>query len=98
MTHYCSYQILTPETHPQQRENCINSGRPCQSVSRRFFCGDSSQSPRLYALQHTKNSSKKLTGNLKFLTGVISGVVTPKDKTKSNPLANQKDRHVTKFI
>ena len=28
--------------------------------------------------------------------GVISGVVTPKDKTKSNPLDNQKVRLITK--
>ena len=30
-----------------------------------------------------------------LMTGVISGVVTPKDKAKSNPLANQKVRSIT---
>ena len=29
---------------------------------------------------------------------VISGVVTPKDKTKSNPLTNQKVRSITKSV
>ena len=33
-----------------------------------------------------------------LMTGVISGVVTPKDKTKSNPLANQKVRSITKSV
>ena len=33
-----------------------------------------------------------------LMTGVISGVVTPKDKTKSNPLANEKVRSITKSV
>ena len=33
-----------------------------------------------------------------LMTGVISGVVTPKDKTKSNTLANQKVRSITKSV
>ena len=33
-----------------------------------------------------------------LMTGVISGIVTPKDKTKSTPLANQKVRSVTKSV
>ena len=32
------------------------------------------------------------------MTGVISGVVTPKDKTKSNPLARQKVRTLSKSV
>ena len=34
----------------------------------------------------------KLDGQLMPMTGAISGVVTPKDKTKSNLLARQKVR------
>ena len=33
-----------------------------------------------------------------FMTRPISGVVRPKDKTKSNPLANQKVRFITKSV
>ena len=33
-----------------------------------------------------------------LMTDVISGVVTPKDKTKSNPLANQNVRSITKSV
>ena len=32
------------------------------------------------------------------MTGVISGVVTPKDKTKSNPLARLKVRIFSKSV
>ena len=32
------------------------------------------------------------------MTGVISGVVTPKEKTKSNPLARQKVRTLSKSV
>ena len=38
----------------------------------------------------SKQSFPTLPGQLMFMTGVISGVVTPKDKTKSNPLAREK--------
>ena len=30
------------------------------------------------------------------MTGIISGIVIPKDKTESNPYANQKVRSITK--
>ena len=33
-----------------------------------------------------------------LMTGVISGVITPKDKTKSNTLANQKVRSIAKSM
>ena len=33
-----------------------------------------------------------------LMTGVLSGVVTPKDKTKSNLLANLKVRCITKSV
>ena len=32
------------------------------------------------------------------MTGVISGVVTHKDKTKSNPLARLKVRNFSKYV
>ena len=32
------------------------------------------------------------------MTGVVSGVVTPKDKTKSNPLAREKVRILSKSV
>ena len=33
-----------------------------------------------------------------LMTGVISGVVTPKDKARSNTLANEKVRSITKSV
>ena len=33
-----------------------------------------------------------------LMTGVISGVVTPKDKAKLNTLANEKVRSITKSV
>ena len=39
-----------------------------------------------------KKTFSKLPSQLMPMTGVISGVVTPKDKTKTNPLARQKVR------
>ena len=35
---------------------------------------------------------------LESLTGIKSGVVTPKDKTKLNPLAVQVARHISKSV
>ena len=38
----------------------------------------------------SKQTFPKLQGQLMPMTGVVSGVVTAKDKTKSNPLAREK--------
>ena len=40
----------------------------------------------------SKHSFPRIQGQLMRMTGFISGVVTPKDKTKSNPLARLKIR------
>ena len=48
----------------------------------------------LRLLVRTISPEKKLIP----MTGVISGVVTPKDKTKSNPLARLKVRIFTKSV
>ena len=45
-----------------------------------------------------KHSFPRIQGQLMPMTGVISGVVTPKDKTKSNPLARLKVRIFTKSV
>ena len=37
-------------------------------------------------LRISKHTFRKIKGQLIPMTGVISGVVTPKDKTKSEPL------------
>ena len=46
----------------------------------------------------SKQSFPTLPGKLMSMTGVISGVVTPKDKTKSNPLAREKVRIFSKSV
>ena len=46
----------------------------------------------------SKSTSQKLPIQSMLMTGVISGVVTLKDKTKSNPLVNQKVRSITKSV
>ena len=53
--------------------------------------------PELHALHHITINSQKLPIQSMLITGVISGVVTPKDKTKSTPLANKKVRSITKI-
>ena len=40
----------------------------------------------------------KLPGQLMSMTGVINGAVKPKDKTKSNPLAREKVRILSKSV
>ena len=46
----------------------------------------------------SEQSFPKLPGQLIPMTGLISGVVTPKDKTKSNPLAREKVRILSKSV
>ena len=43
-------------------------------------------------------TSQKLTIQSVHMTGIICEVVTPKDKTKSTTLANQKVRSITKSV
>ena len=52
--------------------------------------------PKSYALHHVKQISPKLPSQLMPMTGVTSGFATSKDKTKSNPLARQKVRILSK--
>ena len=51
-----------------------------------------------YAPKHIKAFLLKNTRSTKSMTGVISGVVTPKDKSKSNPLARLKIRIFSKSV
>ena len=46
----------------------------------------------------SKHSFAKIQGQLMPMTGVISGVVTLKDKTRSNPLARLKVRIFSKSV
>ena len=46
----------------------------------------------------SKQSFPKLPGHLMPMAGVISGVVTSKDKTKSNPLGREKVRMLSKCV
>ena len=49
-------------------------------------------------LSISKHSFSRIQGQLMSMTGVISGVVTPKDKSKSNPLARFKIRIFSKSV
>ena len=46
----------------------------------------------------SKQSFTKLPGQLILMTGVISEILTPKDKIKSNPLATEKVRILSKSV
>ena len=46
----------------------------------------------------SKQTFQKIQGQLMLMTGVISGFVTPKDKTKPNPLARLKVRIFSKSV
>ena len=52
----------------------------------------------LFPSAYQNNLSQKLPGQLLPMTGAISEVVTPKDKTKSNPLAQEKVRILSKSV
>ena len=54
--------------------------------------------PNFMLFSISKSTSKNLPIQSLLMTGFISGVVTPKDKTKSNPLANQKVSSITKSV
>ena len=58
----------------------------------------SNQISKSYALQHIKHSFPRMQGQLMPMTGVISGFVTPKDKTKSKPLGRVKVRNFSKYV
>ena len=49
-------------------------------------------------LSISKHSFSRIQGQLMPMTGVISGVVTPKDKNKSNHLARLKVRIFSKSV
>ena len=46
----------------------------------------------------SKTTPQKLPIQSMFMTGVISGIVTPRDQRESNPLANQEERSITKSV
>ena len=46
----------------------------------------------------SEQSFSKLPSQLIPMTEVISGVITPKDKTKSNPLSREKVRILSKSV
>ena len=46
----------------------------------------------------SKHSFPSIQGQLMSMTGVTGGVVTPKDKTKSNPLARLKVKIFSKPV
>ena len=46
----------------------------------------------------SKHSFPRIQGQLMPMTGVISGVVTPKDKINSNPIARLKVRIFSKSV
>ena len=52
--------------------------------------------PMLFSI--SKHSFLRIQGQLMPMTGVISGVVTPIDKTKLNPLARLKVRIFAKSV
>ena len=52
--------------------------------------------PNLHIFSISKHFFSKIQGQLMPMTGAISGVVTPKDKTKSNCLARKKTRTFSK--
>ena len=59
---------------------------------------ETNQIPKLQALQHIKINFRKSTNQSMLMAGVISVAVTPKDKTKSKLLANQKVMSITKSV
>ena len=56
------------------------------------------QSPKLHALQYIKTNSPETTNSINAHDWGYKWVVTPKDKKKANPLANQNVRSVTKSV
>ena len=55
-----------------------------------------SANPMLFSI--SKQSYPKLPGQLMLITWVISLIITPKDKTKSNPLPREKVRILSKSV
>ena len=75
--------------HPKEPPNQIshNSTR-VDPIRLSPICLTESQNPLLFSI--SKQSFQKLPRQLMPMTEVISWSVTPKDKTKSNPLAREK--------
>ena len=89
------------EAYPR---NCSSTQKhthqPWQTLSERLeICKDSIWPPKNIAFQPIKKKHfPNLLEMLESLTGIKSGVVTPKDKTKLNPLAVQVARHISKSV
>ena len=80
---------LTPATSPHPEDTLIDFGVPCQSISK--FQEILPYHPNFISLIKTFPFFK-LPKAHKFLTGVISGVVTPKDRAELYPLAHQLEK------
>ena len=64
--------------------------QPWKTLSKRLeICEDSTWFPKIMLFSISNKAIPELLDKLEFLTVVISGFVTPKDKTKSNPLTIQ---------
>ena len=83
VSHYWSPQSL----HPKEiLSDCLRLEKsPTKSLN-----------PMLFSI--SKHSFPKIQGQLMPMTGVISRVITPKDKTTSNPLARLKVRIFSKSV
>ena len=90
-----SFWSLHPKEPPNRISHKSTKVEPIRS-SRTWK--KSYQISKSYALQHIKTFFPRIQGQLMPMTGVISGVVTPKDKTKSNPLARLKVRIFSKSV
>ena len=59
---------------------------------------ETNQIPKLQLFSISKSTSENLPIQSMLMAGVISVVVTPKDKTKSKLLTNQKVMSITKSV
>ena len=92
---YWSSRSLHPKEPPNQiwhKSTKVDSIRSSRTWKKSF------QISKPYTLQHIKTFFPKNTRSTNAMTGVISGVVTHKDKTKSNPLARLKVRIFSKSV
>ena len=91
---------LSWSLHLKQSSNEIPyNSRKIGPIRSSWICKKSDQIPKSYALfSISKKSFSKLPGQLILVTGVLSGVVIPKDKIKSNPFAREKVRILSKSV
>ena len=80
-------------TNPTQ----INQGKPYQIISNLNKVWPNLQILCFSAYFSAKHTFPKIKGQLMPMTGVISGFITPKDKTKSNPPCYTKSQDLLKI-